>query len=103
MPTIAATPLVGWHGGERRCEIRQSRSAFRSFPHLAAAYWKDGSCAGALGHVTWVEALLHADVIAQIAESERYEGRSGYPASLYDGNLLRLLVLVQRAASYFQH
>ena len=69
----------------------ESQRFFRSFSQWSAAWWKYVPIAVSVSQLSWVSAIAHADVVAQIVETERAEGRSGYLAFFYDELLRRQL------------
>ena len=61
-----------------------SQRFFRSFIQWSASFWRWAPVAVAVGHMSWVAAILHHDNIAKLCEAERCEGRGPYLAFLYD-------------------
>ena len=62
---------------------------FRASAQWASAYWKWAAAAVALGHMEWTWCVAHHDVVCQIAEQQRQEGKGPYAAFLYDSMLRR--------------
>ena len=62
---------------------------FRTVAQWSACYWRYVSAAVALEQLTWPQAAMHSDIIMQLAEKERCEGRGPYLAFLYDELLRR--------------
>jgi hypothetical protein len=69
----------------------ENQKVFRSFMQWSACWWRLAPFTVALKQLTWCQALCHADVIAQLAEEERQEGRPPFAAFLYDELLRRQL------------
>jgi len=64
------------------------RLFFRSVQQWSGAYWRYALAAIAAEQITMVQAVIHCDMIMQLAELEKMEKRPPYLAFLYD-ELLR--------------
>ena len=62
----------------------ESQRFFRSSAQWSAAWWKCVPTALSVSQLSWGSAITHADVVAQIVQTEREEARSGYLAAFYD-------------------
>ena len=69
----------------------ESQKFFRSSTQWSAAWWKCEPIALSVSQLSWVSAITHAEVVAQIRETKREEARSGYLAFFYDKLLRRQL------------
>jgi hypothetical protein len=69
----------------------ENQKFFRSFMQWSACWWRLAPFQIALKQLTWCQALCHADVISQLAEEERQDGRPPFAAFLYDELLRRQL------------
>ena len=61
---------------------------FRSYSQWAPCWWRVVPFQVALGQLTWPQAIMHANTVAQIAEEERMQGKPPFTAFLYE-ELLR--------------
>ena len=61
----------------------ESQRFFRSSAQWSAAWWKYVPTALSVSQLSWGPAITHADVVAQIVQTEREEARSGYLAAFY--------------------